>query len=737
MVTPPGPGPDRTTGRAYHAPGAAKPSERAPRARRRLPGGVESPVVDANRTATAQETNGPRPPVAKRVPRVEMVHGERLNDDYAWLRSKDDPEVIAYLEAENAYTASVMKPTEAFQQALYKEMLARIKEDDQTVPARRGRYLYYSRTETGKQYPIYCRKAGSLDAPEEVTLDLNALAVGHAFMALGAYTTSDDGRLLAYTLDDTGSRDYTLHVKDLATGEILAERVEKVSSVAWAADGRTLLYVTEDHAKRPYRLWRHRLGTPVTEDVLIDEERDELFRLGVWRSRSLAYLFFGSRSFTTAEVRFTRAEDPAGLWTLIAARDKDHEYDVDHGGDIFFIRTNGGGRRNFRLVIAPVADPRPERWTEVLPERHDVMLEDVDVFEGHYVVHEREDGLIRLRVVDRATDDFHHVAFPEPSYDIVQEPNAEYAATDYRFRYQSLITPSSVFDYDVRTRALTLLKRTEVLGGYDASHYRAERVFATAPDGTRVPISLVRRADTAHDGSTPMLLAGYGAYGIPYPVTFSSSRLSLLERGVSVAIAHIRGGGEMGKRWHDAGRMAAKGNTFTDFVAAAEYLVHERYTSPDRLVIEGGSAGGLLMGAVLNLRPELFHAAVLRVPFVDVINTMLDESLPLTVGEFEEWGNPKIREQYDVMKRYCPYTNLAPRRYPAMLVRTGINDSQVMYWEPAKYVAKLRTLTGTDHVLLFKVTMEAGHGGPSGRYDALREVAFDYAFVLTQLGRAR
>jgi oligopeptidase B len=422
---------------------------------------------------------------------------------------------------------------------------------------------------------------------------------------------------------------------------------------------------------------------------------------------------------------------------MLHAREKDHEIDVDHGGDFFYLRTNGEGRRNFRLVRVPVADPSRERWEELVAHRDDVMLEDVDVFARHYVTQERVDGLVRLRVTPLGDGVAHDVEFPEPTYDVASEPNAEFVTTEYRFRYQSLVTPSSVYDYDLVERRLTLRKRTEVLGGYDPSRYRSERLHATAPDGTRVPISLVARVDTPRDGSTPMLLTGYGAYGIPYPVMFSSARLSLLDRGVSFAIAHVRGGGELGKRWHDAGRMLAKRNTFTDFIAVAEFLGRAGYTAADRLVVEGGSAGGLLIGAVINMRPECVHAAVLRVPFVDVINTMLDESLPLTVGEFEEWGNPKIPEHYFYMKSYCPYTNLAPRAYPAVLVRTSLNDSQVMYWEPAKYVARLRAVKTDDHVLLFKIDMGAGHGGPSGRYDALHETAFDYTFVLSLLDRAR
>jgi oligopeptidase B len=680
----------------------------------------------------------PQPPVAKKVPKIDVIHGDVRQDDYFWLRDKDSPEVIAHLEAENAYAEAMTKPTAAFQESLYREMLARIKEDDQSVPYPFAGWLYYSRTETGKQYAIHCRKRAA-DGPEEITLDLNALAEGHPFLSLGAYAVSDDGRWLAYTVDFTGFRDYTLYVKDLTTGALAADRVDKVSSVAWAADSSTMFYVVEDDAKRPFRLWRHRLGAPIADDTFLYEETDALFRLGVWRSRSRSLVFAGSGSFTTTEIRWLPAVEPTAPWRLILARAHDHEYSVDHGtgrgAGVFYIRTNAGGRRNFRLVTAPADDPRPEQWREIIAHRDDVMLEDVDVFSDHYVVHERAEGLIRLRVTALADEVSHHIEFPEPAYEVSADANAEFVAPAYRLRYQSFVTPASVFDYDVTTRSLVLLKQQPVLGGFDPERYRSERIHALAPDGTRVPISLVYRAGTPRDGSSPMLLTGYGAYGLPYPVTFSSSRLSLLDRGVTFGIAHIRGGGELGKRWHDEGKMLKKRNSFTDFIAAGDALVGQGYTAHDRLVIEGGSAGGLLMGAVLNMRPDLARAAVLRVPFVDVINTMLDESLPLTVGEFEEWGNPKIREHYEYMKTYCPYTNLGARRYPEILVRTSINDSQVMYWEPAKWVAKLRTVNLSDRPVVFKINMAAGHGGSSGRYDALREAAFDYTWILHVLGR--
>ena len=681
----------------------------------------------------ADSTEGFKPPMAKKIAKLDTVHGERRQDDYSWLREKQNPQVKAYLDAENSYTDSVMKGTEPMQEALYKEMLGRIKETDLSVPYRQGDFFYYSRTEQGKAYPISCRKKGGLDSPEQITLDLNELAKGEKFMARGSYEVSDDGNLLAYTLDNTGFREYTLYVKDLTTDKVGSEKVDKVSSVAWAADNKTLFYVVDDRAKRPYRLYRHTIGADPSRDALLYEEKDEMFTLFVGRSRSKAFVLAASGSHTTSEWRYLPADQPAGSFRVLQRREKEHEYDVEHRGDLFYIRTNQGCR-NFRVVTAPVSDPRKENWKEILPCREDVMVAGIDLFENHSVLFEREDGLPRLRITELKSGASHRVEFPEAAYAVFPEANPEFQTKTFRFNYQSLTIPPTIYDYEMVSRERTLLKRIEVLGGYDPAHYESERRYSRAADGTRIPISLVYRKGTVFDGKSPMLLTGYGSYGAPMYATFNSNRVTLLDRGVVFGIAHIRGGGEMGKKWHDQGRMMSKKNTFADFIAVAETLIAEKCTAADRLAIEGGSAGGLLMGAVVNMRPDLFKVVISRVPFVDVVNTMLDETLPLTVGEFEEWGNPKVKQQYAYILGYSPYDNLAAKSYPAMLVKTSFNDSQVMYWEPAKYVAKLRTLKTDQNPLLFKINMAGGHGGSSGRYDRLREIAFDYAFLLTQLG---
>jgi oligopeptidase B len=677
----------------------------------------------------------PEPPVAKRLPRTSEIHGERRVDDYAWLRDRSDPEVKAYLEAENAHTAAVLEPLAPLREALYEEMLARIKETDRSVPWRKGGWLYYSRTVAGSQYAIHCRRQDAPGAQERITVDLNELGQDEPFMALGAYEPSDDGRLLAYSTDTTGFRQYTLFVKDLETGAVLEQVAERTGSVAWAADGRTLFYtVEEEETKRQHRLYRHSIGGEDHE--LVHEERDPAFNLGVGRTRSGEYVLLEVASLTTSEARYVPADQPEGEWRLVASRVAEQEYEVDQRGSHFYIRVNDTGR-NFRVVRVPVESPGREGWEEVLAHRPDVMLEGIDVFRDHLVVLEREDGLPHIRVSDLRSGRWHRVSFPEPVYSAWPAENAEFDASVYRYGYESLVTPPSVFDHDMERGSSTLLKQKEILGGYDPGGYVTERLRAPAPDGETVPISVVRRRDAPRDGSGPLHLYGYGSYGFPLPVTFSSNRLSLLDRGAVLALAHVRGGGDLGKRWHDGGRMMRKRNTFTDFVACAEYLLHRGYGSRERLVIEGGSAGGLLVGAVLNMRPELFRAALLQVPFVDVVNTMLDETLPLTVGEFEEWGNPKERAAYHYMSSYCPYSNLAARDYPAILVRTSFHDSQVMYWEPAKYVARLRALETGRRPLLLQTNMAAGHGGASGRYDRLREIAFDYAFILWQMGLTR
>ena len=681
-----------------------------------------------------QQANPVVPPAAERRPHASPLHGETREDPYFWLRVKADPAVRAYLEGENAHAAAAMAHLAPLREQLYAEMLGRIKQTDLSVPYRMRGHFYYTRTLEGKQYPIYARKAGSLEGAEQILLDVNALAEGKSFMAVGAFSVSDDNALLAFSVDSTGYRQYELQVKDLRTGAILPVRAPRVTSVAWAADNRTLFYTQEDDTtKRSHRLYRHVLGTD--EHELLYEEADERFGVYVGRTRSREYLVLGIGSLTTSESRILEATDPMGEWRLVAPRKQDREYDVDHHGDKLYIRVNDTGR-HFRLVTAPVADPSEARWTEVIPHREKVMLEGFDLFRDHLVVFERENGLPQVGVTDLRTGRSHRMDFPEPVYSASGSTNAEFDTRTLRFAYQSFVTPSSVYDYDMDTRERTLLKQQEVLGGYDKSLYASERVYARAADGTMIPVSLVYRKGVKRDGTAPLFLYAYGSYGATIPVGFSSNRLSLLDRGMVYALAHIRGGGDMGKTWHDAGRMERKMNTFTDFIAAAEHLVAQGYTSRDRLVINGGSAGGLLMGAVVNLRPDLFKAVIADVPFVDVINTMLDETLPLTVGEFEEWGNPKIPEQYGWIKAYDPYTNLQRTAYPAMLVNTSFNDSQVMYHEPAKWVAKLRTMKTDSNPLLLVTNMGAGHGGASGRYDRLKEVARDYAFALWQVGLA-
>jgi oligopeptidase B len=676
----------------------------------------------------------PSPPVAKKIPHVTEINGHQLTDNYFWLREKSNPEVRAYLEAENAYTDALMKPTEPLQKKLYDEMLSRVKETDVEVPYKEGDFFYYIRTEAGKQYPIRCRKKISADASEEVLLDVNELAKGQAFMTVQAFTVSTDGNLLAYSYDNTGFRQFNLAVKDLRTGQTLTDHAERVGSVVWANDNRTVFYTQEDAvSKRQYRLYRHTVGSS-DPDTVVYEEPDEKFTVRAFKTRSEAYIIMELRSHTTSEARYIPAKDPAADWKTIEPRKQGVEYYADHNADSFYIRANDTGR-NFRLVTAPVTDPGSKNWHEVMAHNAAIMLDEMDMFRSFLVLYERENGLPQIRVVDLRNGHSRRLSFPEPAYDVRPYTNRVYDTSEFRYAYESPITPASVFSYDMETGASQMLKQKEVPGGYDRNKYEVEQIYTTATDGTKIPVSVLHLKGAKLDGAGPLYLYGYGSYGISLDMWFSSNIFSLVDRGVTYAVAHIRGGGEMGKAWHDAGKMMNKKNTFSDFTAVAEDLTKRGYGSKDKLVIEGGSAGGLLMGAVLNLRPDLFHAAVVKVPFVDVMNTMLDESLPLTVGEFEEWGNPKEKPAFDYMITYSPYDNVEAKAYPNMLVKTSFNDSQVMYWEPAKYVAKMRA-TRTDHnTLVFKTNLSpAGHGGASGRYDRLHEASFDYAYILTQMG---
>ena len=684
------------------------------------------------RTRASSDEVTVQPPVAEKRPKTDTVHGDSRVDNYFWLRDKTDPKVMEYLHAEDSYADAVMKPTTAFQDALFKELVGHIKEDDDTAPYRRGDYFYFTRTIRGQQYPIYLRKKGSVTSPEEVLLDVNELAKGLSFMSIGAFVPSDDGRLLAYTTDSTGYRQYTLHVKDLATGIVLPDQAERVGFVEWATDNKTVFFTTEDAVtKRSDKFFRHVVGSKAND--LVYEEKDELFDVFAVRTRDRAFIILQSVAKTSTECRYLSADSPTAPLKVIAPRAPGHEYDVEHHGGLFYIRTNKGAK-NFRVMTAPVSNPSEAHWTELIAHRPEVKIEVVDPFAGHLVLSEWENGLQQIEVMDLRSRERHRVTFPEPVYAASVGPNYVFDTTTLRYRYESLVSPPSVFDYDMSSRRATLVKQNEVPGGFDKANYASERVMASAADGVKIPISLVYRKGTARDGSAPLLLYGYGSYGVSMPPSFSSNRLPLLDRGVVYAIAHIRGGGELGEPWRDAGRMMNKIATFTDFIASAEYLVAQKYTSSERLVIQGGSAGGMLMGAVVNMRPALFKASIAQVPFVDVLNSMLDATLPLTTSEYIEWGNPNEKPAYDYMAKWSPYDNVKAQGYPAMLVRVSVNDSQVPYWEGSKLVAKLRTMKTDTNPLLLKVNFGAGHGGASGRYDALHETAFNWAFALWQVG---
>ncbi|MBH8578297.1 S9 family peptidase [Nostocaceae cyanobacterium CENA369] len=678
--------------------------------------------------------NAVTPPIAEKQPQVLELHGDRRVDNYFWIRDIDNPKVIEYLEAENAYTAEMMQHTEAMQTKLYDEMLARIQETDLSVPYRKDDYYYYSRTEEGKAYRIYCRKKGNLDAIEEILLDENELAAEHDFFELGVFAISPNHQILAYSVDTSGSEQYTLFFLDLSTHQLYSEVItETYYSFAWANDNQTGFYTKIDATNRPYQLFRHTLGTASTEDVLLYHEPDDAYPLYVAQTRSQEYILLILNSSITTEVRYLNANNPQGDFRLIHPRTQGIEYGIDHHQDYFYIITNEEAI-NFKLMRTPVSSPEKENWQIVIPHREDVLLSGVSLFSNHLVIYERKGGLQTARIQNLTTGEENNINFPEPTYEFYEGSNPEFNTNILRYNYTSLIAPQSVFDYNMETNQRELKKETEVLGGYDKAQYESEWLMATAEDETKIPISIVYKKGIKKDGTNPLLLTGYGAYSMSYSASFSSTQLSLLNRGVVFAIAHIRGGEEMGRKWYEEGKFLQKKNTFTDFIACAEYLIAEGWTASDRLAITGGSAGGLLMGAVINLRPDLFKVVVAQVPFVDVVTTILDTSLPLSAMEWEEWGNPNDKVYYDYMKSYSPYDNVAAKDYPDLLITAGLNDSRVKYWEPAKWTAKLRELKTDNNILLLKTNMGAGHGGASGRYESLRELAFEYAFVLDRLG---
>jgi oligopeptidase B len=676
-----------------------------------------------------------KPPVAKKHPQILELHGDKRVDNYFWMRERENPAVIEYLEAENAYTEAMMKRTEALQQNLYEEMLSRIKETDLSVPSRKDDYYYYSRTEEGKAYAIHCRKKGSLDAPEEILLDENELAKEHNFFDLGVFSISQNHQILAYSVDTTGEERYTLFFLDLATNQLYPETIlETADSLVWANDNKTVFYTKLDDTNRPYQLFRHTLNSATDTDVLIYKESDEAYYLSAAKTRNDAYILMQLSSKITTEVHFLDANHPSGNFQPIHPRTTGLEYYLEHHSDYFYIVTNEDAI-NFKLMRTPVTNPTKENWQTIIPHREDVLLSYISVFINHLVIFERQAGLTTAQVQNLSTGEEHEITFPEPTYSFGEGTNPEFNTNILRFNYTSLITPSSVFDYNMDTRERELKKETEVLGGYDRTQYQSEWLMATAQDGTKVPTSIVYKKGIKKDGTNPLYLTGYGAYGANYPAYFSSTRLSLLDRGVVFAIAHIRGGSEMGRKWYEDGKFLKKKNTFTDFIACAEYLISQGWTSPQHLAISGGSAGGLLMGAVLNMRPDLFKLVVAEVPFVDVVTTILDTSLPLSAMEWEEWGNPNDKVYYDYMKSYSPYDNVEAKDYPDTLIIAGLNDSRVKYWEPTKWTAKLRELKTDNNILLLKTNMGAGHSGASGRYEALKELAFEYAFVLDRLGK--
>jgi len=692
--------------------------------------------IGCNRTNTSitlSETidnQMPKPPVAQLKPHPITIFNDTRTDNYYWLRDRDSEEVLNYLKAENEYTSKVMAHTVDFQEQLFLEMKGRIKETDWSVPVKIDNYYYYSRTEEGKQYEIHCRKSGSMDGSEEILLDENLIAVEQEYMNLGEFAVSHDHNLLAYSVDYTGGEDFTIFIKNLATGELYPEQITGAYySLEWANDNQTIFYTTVDEAMRSYKLFRHGIGTDPTEDTLVYHEEDESYFLSIKKSKSHAYLFLDLESQVTNEVRYLDADNPAGEFLTIHPREYKHEYSVVHHGDLFYILTNDSAL-NFKLVSAPVAAPGKANWSTVIDHRDQVTINEVDVFKDHLVILERDNGLRRIRIKQLTTNEDYYIDFAEATYDLDLEENPDFNSALLRFAYSSFITPESIYDYNLSTRERELKKQDEVLGGYDPDDYETARIFATARDGKTIPISILYRKGMVRNGDNPLYLYGYGSYGYNTDPRFRSYRFSIVDRGFIYAIAHIRGSSYLGRNWYEDGKLLNKMNTFNDFIDCADYLVEKKYTSPAKLAAVGGSAGGLLMGAIVNLRPNLFKAVVADVPFVDVVTTMLDETIPLTVIEFDEWGNPKEEEYYWYLKSYSPYDNVQAIEYPNLLITAGLNDPRVQYWEPAKWTAKLRATQTGNNRLLLKTNMEAGHHGASGRFDYLKEIAFEYAFIL-------
>ena len=676
-----------------------------------------------------------QPPVAEKTKQELTAHGQTRVDYYYWLRERENPKVIEYLKAENDYLKAVMKPTEALQEALYQEIVGRIKQTDMSVPYRWQGYHYYTRYEEGKEYPIYCRKKGSLEAAEEVLLNVNTLAEGHAYFHVAGITVSTDNNLIAYGTDAISRRLYTIRFKNLTTGETLTDEIpDTIGQAAWANDNKTVFYTLKDTTTlRPFKVMKHVLGSDPAEDKEVFVETDETFNAYVYKSKSKKFLFIACDSTLSTEYRFMDAGDPDGEFKVIQPRERDLEYSVEHFKDMFYIRTNYQAK-NFRLMAAPLDRTAKENWEETIPHRDDTLLEDFEVFDNFLVLEERSAGLTQLRPIRWQDRSEHYLDFGEETYAASLGANPEFETDWLRYDYSSLTTPNSTFDYNMATKEKKLMKQQEVLGGFNPGDYHAERLSAVAADGVRIPISLVYRKGVQKNGDNPLLLYGYGSYGASTDPNFSSVRLSLLDRGFIYAIAHIRGGQEMGRAWYEDGKLLKKKNTFTDFIACAEHLIAEKYTRPEKLFAMGGSAGGLLMGAVVNMRPDLFKGVVAAVPWVDVITTMFDSSVPLTTSEYDEWGNPNNKEYYDYMLSYSPYDNVEAKNYPALLVTTGLHDSQVQYWEPAKWVAKLRAMKTDSNPLLLSTNMEAGHGGASGRFRRYRETALEYAFFLSLAG---